>query len=212
MVRHRSLARGSAPSDRRSSVATTERLLDVLLDMSGVRAAFLVDDEGRLVMTRFAEPHPTDATMRVALDAVGRLQLAATSGLEAPSSVVALRNGLVFARRHRQGHLCALVTQQANLKALGKTARLVAAGLPGDACTLPAPVASWDDDDRATLPWRPEADDRGDAWAHGVPGASLRAPRVPRELSAEAGRGDEERASGIRMAPGARRLRGTGSR
>lgn len=160
--------------------ALTERLLDVLLDTRGIVASFVVNDAGEVLSARRAPGFPPGATLDAALEAVAGLRLAASSGLEATSTVVAFRYGLLFARRFRRAHLCAWATEPFNQRALDMTSRLVVGSLPDDerldAISMMSPED--EEEDRITRPWLPESATSGPL----PPTVSLRAPRVPREL------------------------------
>jgi hypothetical protein len=171
---------GAPFSEARLPAALTERLLDVLLDTRGIVASFVVNDAGELLCARHSPSYPPGATLDAALEAVAGLRLAASSGLEATSTVVAFRYGLLFARRFRRSHLCAWATEPFNQRALDMTARLVVGSLPDDArldaISMMSP--SDEEEDRITRPWLPESATHGPL----PPTVSLRAPRVPREL------------------------------
>src|SRR5688572_18088883 len=127
--------------------ALTERLLDVLLDTRGIVASFVVNDAGEVLSARRAPNFPQGATLDAALDAVAGLRLAASSGLESTSTVVAFRYGLLFARRFRCAHLCAWATEPFNQRALDMTARLVVGSLPDDPRLDAIPLMSQEDEE-----------------------------------------------------------------
>ncbi len=161
--------------------ALTERLLDVLLDTRGIVASFVVNDAGEVLCARRGYGFPAGATLDAALDAVAGLRLAAGSGLEAPSTVVAFRHGLLFARRFRRAYLCAWATEPFNQRALDMTARLVVGSLPDDPRLDASALTSSEDEEeeRITRPWLPPRATQGPLPSS----VSLRAPRVPRELA-----------------------------
>jgi len=171
--------RGATCSETRLPSALTERLLDVLLDTSGVCAAFIVNDFGELIAARFAPGSTRGSGFAAALEAAAGLRAAAGSGLEPATAVIEFRLGLLFARRFRRSYLCVWATRSLKQRALEMSARLVAASLPPDARMDAAAAPKWDEDDqRPTQPWLPQ----GGAWPQPELGVSLRAPKLPREL------------------------------
>ena len=177
----------------------TERLLDVLLDTRGIVASFVVNDAAEVVCARYAPSFPQGATLDAALEAVSGLRLAASSGLEATSTVVAFRYGLLFARRFRRAHLCAWATEPFNQRALDMTARLIVGSLPDDSRLDAISAVSPEDEeeDRITRPWLPDSATRGPL----PPAVSLRAPRIPRELAGMVLESEQRRAeqSSVRL-------------
>lgn len=170
---------GTVPdSDTQLPTTLTERLLDVLLDASGVCAAFIVNDFGELLAVRFAPVGTPRRDFAAALEAAAGLRLAAGSGLEPPTVLVHLAKGYLFARRFRRSYLCVWTTTAVPPRALDMGSRLVAASLPPDARMEAATAPTWDEDDqRPTEPWLPE---RG--WLDPPLGVNLRPPAIPREL------------------------------
>jgi hypothetical protein len=162
------------------------------LDVKGVQGAFIVNDAGELLFVRFAAPSPEAQPMNDALDAVDRLRVAESSGLDAVSSVVRLPLGLLFTRRLRGAHLCALATRQPDLKGLEMAARLVARALPKNSRLEDQPAqVEGDADERLTQPWDRQAAEGGELTR-----SSLRPPRVPRELVGQSFWPDSESQSG----------------
>jgi hypothetical protein len=182
----------------------TERLLDVMLDLDGVRAAFIVNDYGELLAVRFSPAFPRSSGFPAALEAAAGLRAAASSGLEPPTALVEFALGRLYARRFRRSYLCVWATRALAPRSLELSSRLVAASLPPDKRMEAAAAPKWDQDDqRPTDRWVPQS---GDEAAPPL-GVSLRAPRVPRELvdternvpaRAEPPRGRDATASGIR--------------
>ncbi len=178
---------GSAGSDsgspRRSDSAQpttlTERLLDVMIDLDGVRAAFIVNDFGELLAVRFSPAFPRSSGLfAAAIEAAAGLRAAASSGLEPPTALVHFALGRLYARRFRRSHLCVWATRPLPPRSLELSSRLVTASLPPDRRMEAASAPRWDQDDqRPTEPWL-----RPSAGTHAPePDLSLRAPRVPRE-------------------------------
>ncbi|HVZ34560.1 MAG TPA: hypothetical protein VG963_19160 [Polyangiaceae bacterium] len=222
MTRSGSAASGSSsPRHSDSSPATTltERLLDVMIDLDGVRAAFIVNDFGELLAVRFSPAFPRSSGFPAALEAAAGLRAAASSGLEPPPALVHFALGRLYARRFRRSYLCVWATRPLAPRSLELSSRLVAASLPPDRRMEAVSAPRWDQDDqRPTEPWL------GHSGAPRAPAldASLRAPRVPREWAdternvpahSEPVRARDATASGIRnIAPepprGAQRQRG----
>jgi hypothetical protein len=180
MTQSGSAGSGSAGhSDSSLPTTLTQRLLDVMLDLEGVRAAFIVNDFGELLAVRFSPAFPRSSGLfAAAIEAAAGLRAAASSGLEPPTALVEFALGRLYARRFRRSYLCVWATRTLAPRSLELSSRLVAASLPPDRRMEAASAPKWDQDDqRPTEPWlRPSGDVR-------VPelGASLRAPRVPRE-------------------------------
>jgi hypothetical protein len=160
------------------STTLTERLLDVMIDLDGVRAAFIVNDFGELLAVRFSPAFPRSSGIGAAIEAAAGLRAAASSGLEPPTALVEFALGRLYARRFRRSYLCVWATRALAPRSLELSSRLVAASLPPDLRMEAASAPRWDQDDqRPTEPWlRPSNDARAPA-----PELSLRAPRVPRE-------------------------------
>jgi hypothetical protein len=211
MTRSGSAGNGSSSSRYlESSQATTltERLLDVMIDLDGVRAAFIVNDFGELLAVRFSPAFPRSSGIGAAIEAAAGLRAAASSGLEPATALVEFALGRLYARRFRRSYLCVWATRALAPRSLELSSRLVAATLPPDRRMEAASAPRWDQDDqRPTEPWlRPSAGARAPALD-----VSLRAPRVPSEWAdternvparAEGGRASELSESGIRhLAP-----------
>jgi hypothetical protein len=165
-----------------SSLPTTltQRLLDVMLDLDGVRAAFIVNDFGELLAVRFSPAFPRSSGLfAAAIEAAAGLRAAASSGLEPPTALVEFALGRLYARRFRRSYLCVWATRTLAPRSLELSSRLVAASLPPDRRMEAASAPKWDQDDqRPTEPWlRPS----GDVRVPELDVSSLRAPRVPRE-------------------------------
>jgi len=204
---------GSSPS-----TTLTERLLDVMIDLDGVRAVFIVNDFGELLAVRFSPAFPRSSGFPAALEAAAGLRAAASSGLEPPTALVHFSLGRLYARRFRRSYLCVWATRPLAPRSLELSSRLVAASLPPDQRMEAAAAPKWDQDDqRPTDRWVPQSADERPAPLD----VSLRAPRVPRELvdternvalRAEPRRTRDATASGIRniapeAAQGVRRWR-----
>ena len=103
MTRSGSPGNGSG-SARHSEPSTTltERLLDVMIDLDGVRAAFIVNDFGELLAVRFSPAFPRSSGFPAALEAAAGLRAAASSGLEPPTALVHFALGRLYARRFRR--------------------------------------------------------------------------------------------------------------
>ena len=205
MTRSGSPGNGSG-SARHSEPSTTltERLLDVMIDLDGVRAAFIVNDFGELLAVRFSPAFPRSSGIGAALEAAAGLRAAASSGLEPATALVEFALGRLYARRFRRSYLCVWATRTLAPRSLELSSRLVAASLPPDRRMEAASAPRWDQDDqRPTEPWLRQA---ADAPAPELD-VSLRAPRVPREWAdternvpawAEPARTRDATASGIR--------------
>lgn len=196
----------SMPVRPRQARTTTNRLLDVMLDVPGVLAAFIANDAGELVFVRFNSRLEAGA-MKRAMSALMRLRQVAASGVDSEKSVVLLPTGLLFARRIHDAYLCALTVRHPDQPALDMSARLVARSLPKDArwavpaqheleasarqAMLEAEDDEEEDDDRDTLPWT-----RSGGPVPAASRASLKPPRLPREFA--------------RAAPGTRPVRPSG--
>lgn len=182
MTRSGSAGNGSGSprhSDSSQSTTLTERLLDVMIDLDGVRAAFIVNDFGELLAVRFSPAYPRSSGLPAALEAAAGLRAAASSGLEPPTALVHFALGRLYARRFRRSYLCVWATRPLAPRSLELSSRLVAASLPPDRRMEAASAPKWDQDDqRPTEPWLPQG---GDVRAPPLD-VSLRAPRVPREL------------------------------
>jgi hypothetical protein len=178
--RSTSVADGAAQySEKWLPAALTERLLDVLLDSRGVRAAFIVNDLGELLAERFAPAHPRCSGFAAALEAAAGLRAAASSGLEPTTAFVEFSLGLLFVRRFRRSYLCVWATPPLSQRSLELNSRLVAASLPPDPRMEAETAPRWDEEEqRPTDPWLPQGED----WPAQPPELALRAPRVPREL------------------------------
>jgi hypothetical protein len=162
--------------------ALTERLLDVLLDSRGIRAAFIVNELGELLAARFSPTHSGSEDFATALEAAAGLRAAASCGFEPTTALVEFSLGLLFVRHFRRSYLCVWATQPFSQRSLALSSRLVAASLPPDA-RMEATAASHcdEDDQRPTEPWLPQ----GEGWLAPSPEVSLRAPLIPRELRTE---------------------------
>lgn len=195
MTRSGSAGNGSGSGRHSESwlpTTLTERLLDVMLDLDGVRAAFIVNDYGELLAVRFSPLFPRTSGFPAALEAAAGLRVAASSGLEPPTVLVEFALGRLYARRFRRSYLCVWATRPLAPRSLELSSRLVAASLPPDKRMEAAAAPKWDQDDqRPTDRWVPQsADERAPPLD-----VSLRAPRVPRELV------DTERNVPVRPAP-----------
>ncbi|MEO8180004.1 MAG: hypothetical protein ABI895_14310 [Deltaproteobacteria bacterium] len=166
--------------------ALTERLLDVLLDSRGIRAAFIVNELGELLAARFSPAHSDRDGFAAALEAAAGLRAAASSGFEPTTALVEFSLGLLFVRHFRRSYLCVWATQPLPQRSLELSSRLVAASLPPDARMEATAAPEWDEDDqRPTEPCLPQ----GEGWLGQSPEVSLRPPRIPRELRADTSSG-----------------------
>src|SRR4051812_4383512 len=205
MTRSGSAGNGSARhSDSLPSTTLTERLLDVMIDLDGVRAVFIVNDFGELLAVRFSPAFPRSSGLPAALEAAAGLRAAPSSRLQPPPALVHFSLGRLYARRFRRSYLCVWATRPLAPRSLELSSRLVAASLPPDQRMEAAAAPKWDQDDqRPTDRWVPQSADERPAPLD----VSLRAPRVPRELvdternvalRAEPRRSRDATASGIR--------------
>jgi predicted regulator of Ras-like GTPase activity (Roadblock/LC7/MglB family) len=108
----------------------TERLLEILEDIDGVRGSFVVAPEGQLIT--HSMPAEFDLfDLQLSAARIARiLQCGGANGLRTEDGIFDFGDGKLLVREFVRGYLCVLCGASVNMRSLRLTARLVARSLP----------------------------------------------------------------------------------
>jgi predicted regulator of Ras-like GTPase activity (Roadblock/LC7/MglB family) len=111
----------------------TERLLEILEDIDGVRGSFVVTPGGQLLTHSMPDEFDLFDLQLSAARIARILSCGATSGLRTEDGIFDFGDGKLLVREFVRGYLCVLCGASVNMRSLRLTARLVARSLPSAA-------------------------------------------------------------------------------
>ena len=108
----------------------TERLLEILEDIDGVRGSFVVAPEGQLLTHSMPAEYDLFDLQLSAARIARILQCGGANGLRTEDGIFDFGDGKLLVREFVRGYLCVLCGASVNMRSLRLTARLVARSLP----------------------------------------------------------------------------------